>query len=240
VNNRLAALIVLQLGSAGYLTSEESLISDVAEHFELVRDPESDLVPEDAIKQELYQLERDGVVALRDFDAVLAEHVEFRAGDIDQHVAAHSSRLVFLYGDYTNYSLEEADTLWDVSEALGIDIPDRLVASMGAAGQVPASDRVVQLDHNAPPVVDIADGFAALEAAVRESNELGEMLGDNRATVLYNLGTLRQMWSERSVHLDSFKVFAKSTLRWLATQAGSAVVGAMAMALLAKILNFLG
>jgi hypothetical protein len=109
----------------------------------------------------------------------------------------------------------------------------------GPSMRVPASDRIVDLDHNSPTFSEISDRLDELEGRLRVDNDTGELVGEERATALEEVSRLRAWWSSSKIRVMSFVSLAKSTLGWIGEKAASATVGELAKSLLKMVLDLL-
>ncbi|MBV1917909.1 MAG: hypothetical protein KUG65_07590 [Sphingomonadaceae bacterium] len=108
-----------------------------------------------------------------------------------------------------------------------------------AEQSIPASDRVVDLDHNSPVAVKIGSALDELETRLKEDNDTGELTDDLRAAALEEVSHLKQRWSSAKIRVNSFVASTKSTLSWIGEKAATATVGELAKNLLKLILDFL-
>jgi hypothetical protein len=105
---------------------------------------------------------------------------------------------------------------------------------------VPASDRVVRLDHNSEGLQEIRASAGDLKRQLQQSNDIGDMSDDDRKVAIQEIEGIEQDLSGEHLRLGAFLLRARSTLVWIGQQAGGAVVGTLALALLALIANFFG
>jgi hypothetical protein len=90
---------------------------------------------------------------------------------------------------------------------------------------IPASDRVVALDHNNPLYREMITAIERVEIAVRETNDLSEDIDRERALAELNAGlTLLQA---PSVRVSPVRAMLMPTLRLIATCAGSLALGVL-------------
>jgi hypothetical protein len=118
---------------------------------------------------------------------------------------------------------------------------DRLRQSLDGAdnaAEIPASDRIVALDHNSTPAEDVTNSFEAIEQSLRGDNDTGALVGEERAAALEEVSRLKQWWLSAKVRVGSFLTSARATLGWVGEKAASATVGEMAKALLKLLLEF--
>ena len=87
---------------------------------------------------------------------------------------------------------------------------------------VPAADRVVGLDHNAP---DYAEAMVALIVVVRESNSYREMDASDQERRVAELEAGRTLLQSRWVSLKVIKATLWSTLAYLALKFADAPIG---------------
>jgi len=102
---------------------------------------------------------------------------------------------------------------------------------------IPASDRVVSLDDNQPEVAEIRAELEVFERELRESNEAGEFLGEEREVALAEVSTLRSILSRARVRAASTLAYAHRTLGWIAEKTATAAIGEGAKRLLNLIIG---
>jgi hypothetical protein len=73
------------------------------------------------------------------------------------------------------------------------------------APAVPASGRLVSLNHNEPDYVEIANGLAALQESVRGANDF-DISADERDQVLLELSSAQSLWKAVSLKIIQVKV----------------------------------
>ncbi len=71
-----------------------------------------------------------------------------------------------------------------------------LTSNSAPADGVPASDRIVTVQHNQEPVVEIEKELLDLEKRFISGNEAGEIFGDDRPAVIAEVGALRLILSK--------------------------------------------
>jgi hypothetical protein len=106
------------------------------------------------------------------------------------------------------------------------------------SGDVPASDRVVPIDHNSPSAAEITSSFEALEASLKGDNDTGALIDDQRLAALEEVSRLKQWWLSTRVRCASFLTSANATLSWVGEKAAAATVGDLAKNLLKLLLDF--
>jgi hypothetical protein len=84
--------------------------------------------------------------------------------------------------------------------SVGTSIRDSVEAEI-----VPASDRLVQLDHNQPDYLEIAKGLENLYEQVREDNQVGETATE-RDRLLRSLGAAKELWAAAELKLIQVQV----------------------------------
>jgi hypothetical protein len=115
-----------------------------------------------------------------------------------------------------------------------------LVAEQQLVGTVPASDRLVRLDHNAPEVKRIVDDAQSLETQLLKSNDFGSLTDDEVKAAAVEVRSIREAFLGDFIRSSNTYQRAKSTLEWIGSKAAEAVIGAAALGLLALIASFFG
>jgi hypothetical protein len=74
-----------------------------------------------------------------------------------------------------------------------------------SAELLPASDRLVPLDHNSAPYREVKEGLAALHEAIRASNDLPCSV-DERDRLLASISAAQQLWDSAQLKIIQIKV----------------------------------
>ncbi len=109
-----------------------------------------------------------------------------------------------------------------------------------ARAAVPAADRVVGLDHNSEVYRNFSSVLDDLEKGIRTSNELATMNSDAFEAMKSEITLLRTQVDQNEGRPEQIWVLAKSTLFWVADASASAVIGMLALAVLAALAPLLG
>lgn len=129
----------------------------------------------------------------------------------------------------------EGDSTEDRRHIHGVIITDE------ADGQiVPASDRIVRLDHNSDAYGKAVTEINALSEAIRSNNNFGNMTKEAVSVATAEVDSLKRELEGEAVRASAFWDRAKSLLGWIAREAGGALVGAVALGALAAIGSLLG
>lgn len=105
---------------------------------------------------------------------------------------------------------------------------------------VPASDRIVKLDHNNPVLKEIQTAAADLRERLAESNDVGNLRPDQVEVAIAEIGQLEADLNGDALRVGGFRERAEGTLSWIGREAAGALVGTAALALLAAIAAFFG
>jgi hypothetical protein len=105
---------------------------------------------------------------------------------------------------------------------------------------VPASDRIVSLDHNNPDVVRAIADAGHLAKQLRESNDVGKLSPEAVAVAVQEVAEIAMSLKGPAVRMPAFGDRATATLSWIAKEAGGAVIGAAALGLIALLAGLLG
>ena len=105
---------------------------------------------------------------------------------------------------------------------------------------VPASDRIVTLDHNNPAISQAISDAKQLGVALRESNDVGAMSPEAVTVAIEEVTEITQALERPAVRMPAFGERAKSTLTWIGKEAAGALVGAAALTLLALLATIFG
>jgi len=72
-------------------------------------------------------------------------------------------------------------------------------------GEVPASDRLVSLDHNSDEYHNINEQLAGLVGLVKENNQVGSSAAE-RERILFSLEAAQKLWSSSELKLIQIKI----------------------------------
>jgi hypothetical protein len=110
----------------------------------------------------------------------------------------------------------------------------------GSHDVLPASDRVVRLDHNSREVLDIKHQLSELREKLRTGNDLGSFREEEAEAAAVEVEQLELAFSRPTVRARWLMLSSNETLQWIGKEAAGAVVGTIALAVLALIGSFLG
>jgi hypothetical protein len=106
--------------------------------------------------------------------------------------------------------------------------------------EIPASDRIVSVDHNSTEVQEIKAAVDELVRKIRFGNDLGDLSEEEAivaANEVYRIGTF---FDDNIVRQNTVMTTAKITLAWISDKAGGAIVGILAIGLLSMLASFFG
>lgn len=109
-----------------------------------------------------------------------------------------------------------------------------------AEAQVPASDRIVRIDHNDPQVVEIKAAASDLRQRILRGNDLGQLSPEQAEAVVFEIEQIEQSFERKIVRPRALADRARRTLTWIGEKAAGTLVGKAALALLGLILKFFG
>jgi hypothetical protein len=105
---------------------------------------------------------------------------------------------------------------------------------------VPASDRIVTLDHNSPQVREVIEAADGLASQLEETNDTGNLSAEAVEVAIDEVQQIASELRRLAVRMPAFSERAKSTLSWIGKEAAGALVGAAALGLLALLAALLG
>ncbi|HMG48441.1 MAG TPA: hypothetical protein VK614_13400 [Allosphingosinicella sp.] len=109
-----------------------------------------------------------------------------------------------------------------------------------ADNRVPASDRVVSLDHNDENLRNIDVELEVLRQRILRGNDVGDMTDAEREAAASEVYQLHLMLQDRQVRIAALIERSRGTLVWIADKAGGAAIGTMALAILQAICSYFG
>jgi len=105
---------------------------------------------------------------------------------------------------------------------------------------IPASDRIVPVDHNSPAYQQVDTNLATLEEHLRVSNSLAENSPSEHDQALAELSASRRLLKAVQVRIELLKQLLLPALRWIAKKSGEIAVGIAITAVLATLATLLG
>jgi hypothetical protein len=105
---------------------------------------------------------------------------------------------------------------------------------------VPASDRIVRLDHNSPAYLEADSKLSAMVAAVRANNEYAVTEPEDYEQTLAELESGQRLLKAPQVRLNAISTVLIDSLKKLAAKFGDAMLGALATVALAALAAYLG
>ncbi|MEK9210383.1 hypothetical protein [Sphingomonas sp. 2378] len=105
---------------------------------------------------------------------------------------------------------------------------------------VPASDRIVRLDHNNPQVEEMVATVQDLKVKIRMGNDLGDLTAEEAQAAAQEVEQIELALKGEFVRPEQIAAFARKSLKWIGDKAAGAAVGKAALALLAMIAAFFG
>lgn len=105
---------------------------------------------------------------------------------------------------------------------------------------IPAADRIVSLDHNSIAFKEFKAAFKKLEESIRTSNDLGDLSDEEIEVAKSEISQIGSEQKRQWIRPAHVWMIAKSTLLWIFSQAASAVIGTLALSLLAALAGLLG
>lgn len=104
----------------------------------------------------------------------------------------------------------------------------------------PASDRIVQLDHNNPKVEEMVSAVQDLKVRIRMGNDLGDLTVEEAKVAAQEVEQIELALKGEFVRPEQLMTFTRKSLKWIGDKAAGAAVGKAALALLAMIAAFFG
>lgn len=110
------------------------------------------------------------------------------------------------------------------------------------AGQIeiPASDRVVRLDHNDPTLIQIISEASQLRQKILKGNDLGDITSDQAKALANEVQQLENDFKSDVLRPEVVTDRARKSLKWISDKAAGTMVGQAAWRLLLLIAQFFG
>lgn len=102
-------------------------------------------------------------------------------------------------------------------------------------GNIPASDRIVSVDHNAPEYKKITEGVSTLEQQIDISNYIQDVDKDRLQS---ELKASKEVLSSKTIRLSVIKTLLIGSLSYIIVKFGDAALGQLAEKVLKLICNF--
>lgn len=112
--------------------------------------------------------------------------------------------------------------------------------AVSSANFVPASDRIVAIDHNQPAFRDVVHGLQAIEKIARASNDLASNDVDERDRVVAELQAAQRVIQENRVRVGVVQTLVVPTLLWLRANLPPAILGTLVTVVLAGLAAIFG
>ncbi|MGN6271412.1 MAG: hypothetical protein ACTHM0_16130 [Sphingomonas sp.] len=119
---------------------------------------------------------------------------------------------------------------------------NKQIALLGWGEEVaaPAADRIVTFQDNQPAADDARAALEALSTQLRSGNDFGDLTPVEVEEAAREVMLLEHAFACEAIRVDWIMPIATRTLRWIASEAGRAMVGQLAVAALAAIAVALG
>jgi hypothetical protein len=144
---------------------------------------------------------------------------------VEERLYAEDSSYIALFRDNALDSFAE-DYIEVVSEAI--------------FEQAPASDRLVEFDHNSSEFQSVEKELAQLDAALEKGNDIGEMTSRDVEAARGELSSLRLLIKQAVVRANIVFVRASELVGWITKKAGATLVAELAKKALEVIIKLLG
>jgi len=105
---------------------------------------------------------------------------------------------------------------------------------------IPASDRIVSVDHNSAAFQDIRNSLDELEQQILQSNEIGSTEPESRERVAAEIGAGARLLQATKARISAITELLIPPLRWLASTFAKSTVGKIASLLITAIATFFG
>lgn len=121
------------------------------------------------------------------------------------------------------------------------DVITSILAKSGnLKAPIPASDRIVSIDHNQHTVQQIVAKGSELKTQLIMANDLGALSVSEAKIAAFEVQQIVDSFQSDGFRSSLVYEKAKSTLNWISSKAAEAMVGALALTFLTLIANFLG
>ena len=183
-----------------------------------------------------YVAERIGAGVTASFVALAFNQLQ-ELGEVESIRSTKPAVRITPYGArQAEAELKKQDSLTVAYIAQGLDfLEDRMVGP----DLIPASDRIVPSTHNQSSHDQAVGTLERLQKELTESNEVGEIFGDDRDVIIAEVSALRKLVEAAKARAAPTLALAKRTLQWISEKATAAAVGELAKRALSHIVAWL-
>jgi hypothetical protein len=163
------------------------------------------------------------------------EYTEARIGLAVRSLASAK----YLRGQHNVYS----GSKYEISDAGYKKVESNLIAAavpIEPAPEIPASDRIVSLDHNSKSFRQVIASTREFREQLLGANDTGDLSPREVQVAAHEVAQIADTLEENDLRPAALWSRAKSTLSWIGREAAAAVVGVAALALLALLAGLLG
>ena len=121
-----------------------------------------------------------------------------------------------------------------------LDATERNILDEIRSAQVPASDRIVNPDHNSKEFKDFRLAHKKLAEKLRQANDLRDFETEELEVARHEVGEIREEAEKTSVRSERLWNMAKSTIFWIIEKAVDGIIKALAVGALIALAALLG
>lgn len=108
------------------------------------------------------------------------------------------------------------------------------------AVNLPLSDKIVEVDRNSQPVVEIVDLSEQLVKQLQTANDLGDLTSDEASAAVTEVKQIIVAFESSKIRANAVFESAKKSLSWIAAKGADAAIGLLATSLLVAIAAYFG
>ncbi len=115
-----------------------------------------------------------------------------------------------------------------------------LIGSADGSVDLPIADEVISIDADAPEIIEMKRLGAELIDQLQSANDLGDLSREEASAAAGEVRQIITALNNSRIRKRQVFEFAKSSLRWIASKGGEALIGTLATALLGAIALYFG
>jgi hypothetical protein len=143
----------------------------------------------------------------------------------ESHIQNFAIHFMHSGNDYDSIT---SDVMSQVFQPLARDLKRHILRELERAPSipVPASDRVVRLDHNAAAYAAVTEALGKVEEAVKATNDYPD--AEDKEQRIAEISAGRRLLESTRVRVVAITAVLGPALRWLAEKFGGSIVGQIA------------
>lgn len=132
------------------------------------------------------------------------------------------------FGGNVNFDQMVREITAQIFDPMARDLRKHIIreSHISKSDAIPASDRIVRLDHNVAEYGDAIDALDKVEKAVKESNDYDD--AEDKEQRVAELSAGRQLLQARRVRIEALQSTIGAALKWLTEKFAAGIIGQVA------------